>query len=369
MAFTGKATYSAGGQLPELAEDLSDLIQIVSPYETPLLDAIGDSMREATSTHHEWLEDVLLPNKDVFTNLDGQVAENWFGVENPNSFRKGDQIQPEDSEELMLVTDISDRAIGVVRCYAGTKPGIIAIGQVVAILGNAGLEGGDNPTKRFTKRKRRSNFMHKFTAKVEVCNNDLQASQLGLADEMDYQKQERVREMLRSLEASIINGELSDEKRRMKGIWQILDTNIFRAGGNSFPPGNVLNEDKVNHVLKHLWENSSGNVDLIIVGGYQKRVMNKFLIAKARADDAEANLYHSDYGICKIITCRWVPQDAVLFLDSSRINVLPLAGNSFYFKPIAKSGDYEAGEVMGVYTLELKNEEMHAVIRDLAKGE
>ena len=48
MAFTGKATYSAGATLPELAEDVSDLIGIVSPYETPLLDALGDPMREAT---------------------------------------------------------------------------------------------------------------------------------------------------------------------------------------------------------------------------------------------------------------------------------------------------------------------------------
>jgi len=38
MAFTGKATYSAGATLPEIAEDMSDLISIVSPYETPLLD-------------------------------------------------------------------------------------------------------------------------------------------------------------------------------------------------------------------------------------------------------------------------------------------------------------------------------------------
>ena len=65
MAFTGKATYSAGTTIPELAEDVSDLIGIVSPYEASLLDALGDPMREAMSTHHEWLEDSLLPNKDA----------------------------------------------------------------------------------------------------------------------------------------------------------------------------------------------------------------------------------------------------------------------------------------------------------------
>jgi hypothetical protein len=53
-------------------------------------------------------------------------------------------------------------------------------------------------------------------------------------------------------------------------------------------------------------------------------------------------------------------------LDSSRINVLPLAGRSFHFKPLASSGDYECGELIGEYTLELKNEAAHGLIRDLS---
>ena len=32
MAFTGKATYGAGAGLPELVEDVSDIIGIVSPH-------------------------------------------------------------------------------------------------------------------------------------------------------------------------------------------------------------------------------------------------------------------------------------------------------------------------------------------------
>lgn len=60
MPFTGKATYSAGVDLPELVEDVADIVGIVSPYETPLLDHLGDPRRIATSTIHEWLEDALV---------------------------------------------------------------------------------------------------------------------------------------------------------------------------------------------------------------------------------------------------------------------------------------------------------------------
>jgi hypothetical protein len=60
MPFTGKATFSAGQTLPELMEDVSDLVGIVSPFETPLLDHLGDSGRVAKSTVHEWIEDALV---------------------------------------------------------------------------------------------------------------------------------------------------------------------------------------------------------------------------------------------------------------------------------------------------------------------
>jgi hypothetical protein len=78
------------------------------------------------------------------------------------------------------------------------------------------------------------------------------------------------------------------------------------------------------------------------------------------------SVYESDFGVCRIITSRWVPQDAVLLLDSSRIGVLPLAGRSFHFKPLASSGDYECGQLIGEYTLEFRNEGAHGLIRGLA---
>ena len=382
MAFTGKATYSAGTTLPELAEDVSDLIGIISPYETPLLDALGNPLREATSTHHEWLEDELLPNKDAINDnsWSDPDTDTEFNVDNGSRFRVGDQIQVESSEELMLVTGIAGDALTVVRGYAGTTAEDLADNQLINILGNAALEGADKPNARFTNRSRCGNYTQIFTAAVEVSGTDMAASQLGLSDETDYQKQERLRELIRDLENTAINGgqptgnpQGSDSVRRsMKGIAQHLSTNVFHTGDNGFPTGDDLNEAKINYVLRKIWEYSSGNVDLIVVGGFQKRKINAFC-SESRVFGANdttftdmVSIYESDFGICKIVTTRWLPPDAVLLLDSSRINVLPLAGRSFHFKPLASSGDYECGELIGEYTLELKNEAAHGIIRDLA---
>ncbi len=382
MAFTGKATYTAGVTLPELAEDVSDVISIISPYETPLLDVLGDAMREARSTHHEWLEDELLPNKDSIddASISDPDGDTEFDVADGTLFRVGDQIQVESSEELMLVTGINGNTLTVVRGYASTTPEDIVDGQVVSILGNAALEGADKPTARFTSRSRCGNYTQIFTASVEVSGTDLAASQLGLADEMDYQKQERLRELIRDLENTVINGGQvasnpqgsGSVRRTMRGIVQHLTSRVYHVGDSGFPSGSDLNEAKINYVLRNIWEGSSGNVDLIVVGGFQKRKINTFT-AESRTYGASdtrftdmINIYESDFGICRIVTSRWMPQDSVLLLDSSRVNVLPMAGRSFHFKPLASGGDYECGELIGEYTLELRNEGAHGLIRGLS---
>jgi hypothetical protein len=382
MAFTGKATYSAGATLPELAEDVADLVGIVSPYETPLLDALGDPLREATSTHHEWLEDELLPNKDAvndstFTDPD---VDTQFVVDNGSRFRIGDQIQIEASRELMLVIGVNTNTLTVARGYAGTTAENLADNQIINILGNAALEGDDKPGTRFSNRSRRGNYTQIFTATVEVSGTDVAASHLGLADELDYQKQERLRELIRDLENTVINGgqptsspQGGDSVRRtMKGVVQHLATNVFRTGDSGFPTGADLDEAKINYVLRKIWAGSNGNIDLIVVGGFQKRRINSF-VSSSRSYAAEdtkftdlVNVYESDFGVCRIVTTRWLPQDTVLLLDSSRIAVLPLAGRSFHFKPLASAGDYECGELIGEYTVELKNEAAHGIIRGLS---
>jgi hypothetical protein len=381
MAFTGKATYSAGTTLPELAEDVADLVHIVSPFEAPLLDMLGDPLHEATSPRHEWLEDELLPNKDAIDDATwtNAAADTTFNVDHGSRFRLGDQLQVEGSEELMLVTAVNGNALTVVRGYGGTTPENLADNQVLNILGNAALEGADKPSVRFTNRVRCANYTQIFTSAVEVSGSDLVARQLALADEMENQKAGRLRELMRDLESTIINGDRpasdpqgSDTARRtMKGIIPHLTTNIFRTGDSGFPAGGDLDEAKINYALRRIWENSSAHVDLIVVGGFQKRKINTFCSASRRYAPTDTtfrdhiNEYESDFGLCRIVTTRWVPHDVVLLLDSSRISVLPLTGRSFHFKPLASDGDYECGEMIGEYTLELRNEAAHGLIRNL----
>ncbi len=78
------------------------------------------------------------------------------------------------------------------------------------------------------------------------------------------------------------------------------------------------------------------------------------------------SVYESDFGVCKVVLSRWMPGDGLLMLDSSRAEVLPLQGRSFAYTPLATVGDAQRGQVVGEYTLELRNENAHGVLRGLA---
>lgn len=383
MSFTGKATYSAGSTLPEIAEDVADIVSIVTPYETPLLDHLGDPLRAATSTYHEWLEDTLLPNKDAVSesSFSDPDVDTTFGVANAERFRVGDQVQAAGSTEVMLVTavDTSGDEITVTRGYGGTTAADLTDGDVLHILGNAALEGDDAPTARFTERTRKGNWTQIFTASVRVSGSDLAVRKLSVADELDYQKQERLREMLRDLETTVISGTSpaaspegsASVRRSMKGIIPSLSSNVFAPGVDSFPSDTDLTEAQLNLALRQIWENASSRIDTIVCNGYQKRRINSF-ITSYRGYDAKdetfrdmVSTYESDFGVCRVVLSRAVPTDTILLLDSSRIDVLPLAGRSFHYKPLASTGDYDAGEIIGEYTLEFRNELAHGMINGL----
>jgi hypothetical protein len=381
MSFTGKATYSAGAGLPEIAEDVSDLVAINSPFETPLLDALGDPARPARSTIHEWLEDALLPNTDkvndnVFANA---LTDTSFVVNDSTRFRVGDQIKLAAKGEIMLVTAINTgtNTLTVTRGYGGSTAEALSDQAPIVILGNAALEGEDASGVRFGTRARKTNYTQIFSSTLEVSGSELAVRQLGVRDELDYQKVQRTRELLRDLENSIINGRApaaspegsSTIRRSMRGIRSFITTNVFKPAVNGFPADALLSEEQLNVALREIWKSSSGHVDLVVLGGAEKRQLNLLLASVRRYSDNAQTLrdafavYESDFGVCRIVMSRWVQPGQVLLLDSSRIEVMPLSGRSFHYKPLATTGDRESGQVIGEYTLELRNENAHGVIQ------
>jgi hypothetical protein len=383
MSFTGKATYTGGSTLPEIVDDIADVVSIVAPQETPLLDALGDPLYAATSTRHEWLEDELLPNTDAINQPainDAGLDVTSLTVAHGDRFRAGDLVQAAGSREVLLVTAVATNTLTITRAYGGTTGSQLTHGLALSILGNAALEGADAGAARFTVRARRANYTQIFSAAVQVSGTEAAVRQAHVDDEMDYQMTHRLREMLRDLENTVINGVAAaanpegtaSVRRTLRGVINSFSTNVMALGEGIIPADDDLTEAHVNAALRTVWEVSGNKPDLIVCGGAQKRRINGFITTSQRfapGGESFKNLvstYESDFGVCRVVLSRYVPADAVLFLDSSKIAVVPLAGRSFHFKPLAVTGDYQSGEVLGEYTLELRCEKGHGILSGLS---
>lgn len=328
----------------------------------------------------------LLPNADAVNQVTftpNAADATSITVNNGSRFRVGDQVRPGVAREVMLVTAVAANVLTVTRRYGGTAASNLSNGLKLTILGNAALEGDDRPEVRFSNRVRKRNYTQIFTSAVEVSGSMLATRQYGVADELDFQKQERLREMLRDLENCVINGVAPSAsqqgslaiRRTMNGIIPSIATNNFVPNAGGIPVGGGggtdLNEAVLNAALRLIWEGSAGRVDTIIVNGALKRRINGFASAMRSLSSGDTRfrdllgVYESDFGICRVVLSRWVPSDTLVLLDSSRVEVLPLAGRSFYYKPLAATGDRETGQVIGEYTLEMRNEAAHGVIRGL----
>lgn len=383
MPFSGKSTYSSGPTLPEIVDDVADVVSIVSPQETPLLDALGDPVYAATSTRHEWMEDELIPNRDTINQPglnDGTMTVTAVTVAHGDRFRAGDLVQAAGSREVLLVTGVAGNTITVARGYGQTAKSQVAHAATLTIIGNAALEGADAGAPRFTVRTRQFNYTQIFSAAVQVSGTEAAVRQAQVDDEMQWQMANRLRELLRDLENTVINGVAPDAspegsptvRRTLRGVMSSLSTNVLALGAGHIPVDDSLSEEHLNSALRSIWEVSGAKPDLLVVSGAQKRRINNFIGTSQRfspVSETVKNLvstYESDYGICRIILSRYVPADTVLFLDSSKIAVVPLAGRSFHFKRLAVTGDYESGEVLGEYTVELRCEKAHGILRGLS---
>lgn len=367
MSFNGLATYDA---FSAIGEDVSDLVAFLAPYETPLLDAVGTTDYSASNVKHEWLEDTLNPTTDVVsTAVASNAGPTGLNAAHSTYFRLGDIVQLE-SEVLMVNSVFAANTIGVTRGYGGTTPVAHTAGTTLKVIGNAALEGEDTDEDRSTLPGRKANYCQIFKAGIKVSGTAQAVGWLGSANKLADAKLARLRELLRDLEKSILLGRTdvatigSDSARRsMAGIVCSLATNVLSCG--------TLTESWLGNLLQACYDQGSRDIDLLIAPPKQKRLISGWNTSRVHVTNEETTfrnaveVYESDFGVQRVIMSRWLPDDMLLALDSSRIKVVPLAGRSFAYEELAKTGDSIRGQVVGEYTTELRNENAHGMLHNL----
>jgi len=377
--FTGRALYGTG-VFAGVAEDVSDLVSMISPHEVLLLNAIGDPVRPAISLLHQWEEEELAPNA-----LINSAAVASTAASTPIAIKGGLGVHlqvgmvlrgPEAAgAEYMQITAVSANTITVDRAFAGTAANSFADGNYLTVISDAAVEGADVLTDVSRPRPLQSNLIMSFKKDIIISDEAMSVKQHSVEDEFDHQKQNRTREILRDLEKAIILSRITGSPtgsattvRAMRGLLQALITNSVGVSSATYGGGFTSTdlfafESGIKAAAKAAWINGGTDLDLIVAGADVKDRFDQLNSSRTRTVNAEdvyvnrISVYEGTFINARIMLNRWMPTHKALILSSRRLSVVPLNGQSFRFERVARTGKAEKGMVSGAYTLEVHNEQ------------
>lgn len=307
-------TFSAIGN----REDLSPTIYNISPTDTPFQASVGKNKAEATL--HEWQTDVL-----------AAAAANA-------------QIQGDDTTSSYTFSAVT-------------------------------------PTTRLNNRTQISR------KDVVVSGTQDAVNKAGRKKEMVYQLLKKSKELARDMEFVLTqnqgivtgNSTTAPQLRSLETWAGVTTTNNYvqGAGGVVSSAGAAktdgtqvqLTEARLKTALQGAWSNG-GEIDLIMVGPFNKTVVSGFTGNNTRTQDTSdkklisaINVYVSDFGTHKVVANRFSRDRTLHALMTDMWAVSTLRPKQTI--DLAKVGDNEKAMILAEYTLESRNDSGSAWVFDL----
>lgn len=290
-------------------EDLSDVVYMISPTETPLLSGAGKA--KATNTLHEWTTDVL------------DAAAN--------------NAQAEGDDAVALVTNPGTRINN--RTQISRK--VVRLSGTQQAMQSAG--------NLYTMAKQMSKQMAALKRDMEFALTQNTTAIAGATRQ------------LRGLEGWVA----TNNSLGAGGAAPVPGSNTAPTDGTQ----RAFTEALLKPVLQSIW-NQGGKPDTIMVGGTQKQIFSTFTAGMTQFGDADdkklvatIDVYVSDFGNLKIVPNRFQRARTAFVLEMEKWAVAYL--RSFDTVDLAKTGDSDAKQIIVEYTLEARNEAASGAVRDL----
>jgi hypothetical protein len=265
--------------------------------------------------------------------------------------------------EVAQCTARSGVSATITRGYNSTSAETHAAAAVWDIVANPRPQGMAGPKDESVARTRSYNFTQIFSKGVSLTGTAEAIKHNGIANEDSYQVDKRLRELMRELDSTVIKG-IRSSTRSSSTVYGtmggLIDYVKHAASGNTNSTAETISPSVVNAMNKQIWDDG-GMPDILLVGGVQKQKISLFdrEYRRSTMDSRRAGFevveFLTDLGnTLRVVVDRWMPVDCALVLDSSRIAIRPLVGRDFFIEQLAKTGDFTARQIVGEYTLEVR---------------
>jgi hypothetical protein len=298
-------------------EDLSDIMNDVSPTETPVLTMIGRT--KATGTNHEWLTDTL-------------------ATAAANAVLEGDDATGADPSARVRLGNYT-QILSKNSVVTGTQEKVLKAGGV------------------------KSEMAYQMARRMKELKRDMEFTIVGQTIAKAVGSETVVRKM-GSLDAYLkTNNQVVSPSTTPAGTG--ADVSDY-AGTNR-----AMDETILNTGLSAMFTNSSGNESVsLICTAATKKVISTFTASSTRhvtTDDkklvASIDVYVGDFHTVKIVADRFCKTGNAFIIDPEYLKLAELRPVQSF--DLAKNGDSERKQLVWEATLEVCNEKAHCLIGDL----
>ena len=268
-----------------IGEDVSEILRLISPQETPLLDLLPEPDEPAASTLHEWTEEELGPDY-VVSSVAVSASSSTLAIKDHSQLlQTGMLLQNDATRELMQISSIHAMTgevhnIELTRGYGRSTAADITTDAELFVVSTAEREGSETSGDVTRARIRRNNFSHIFKKPISLSDTRravITAPSVG--DEYEHQVVNRTIELARDLEKAVIRsvksassmGSPEDTIFTMGGLQEFLSAIDSTITANSFAANPI---DHVNDLLQQCWNTGARDLDLILLGHQWKRELS-----------------------------------------------------------------------------------------------
>ncbi len=242
-------------------------------------------------------------------------------------------------------------------------------------VNNAQVEGADAVSPTLTSTTMNQNWTQISDKVVQVSTTDDVVDKAGRTTETAYQLAKASSELKRDMESILLSDQGggaggTGTARTLKALSPWLTTNVVDTDSGD------ITEDMLKEAVLKAYD-QGGEPSVLLVSPANKQIVSTFPgIAEQRFQAPSnkpttivgtADIYMSDFGTMSVVPDRFLSSGISYVLDPSMASVAYL--RPFKKTKLAKTGDSEKYMMNVEYTLVVKNEAAHAVIKAVPASE
>lgn len=373
-AFTGLATYD---DFAVIDPDMSEILLLTSPFQTPLLDLLPQPIRPVTSPTHYWTEQQLGPDRIIAsTAINSATAATGVQVNGlAHLLQVGMLLEIEAGEGNREITQIASipgpnsllltRNVGLSGVAGGVNS--LAAGGTLFVISTAAEEGSETTGDTSRPRVQLVNYTQIFKKEIKISGTRqavLTAPNVG--SEIDNQETLRTIELIRDLEKAVIRSVAvhsigaDDQVRTMNGLRAQLTSINSAVNNSSFVADPLL---YVNTLLQRAWNAGARDLNVLLVGEDWASAISGTNASKLQVEQTERGVERlveyiiTDFGAVRKILSPWADPKSMMGLATGRIFVTPMTGRNIQRAEMGRTGDNLKRHILGEYTLEVHRQD------------